>query len=141
VALDPGNPEQGSRGVPPTLHARGSEALVFGQLGFIGHATGHKQIFRTRRANDLVGYLHAGLHPAPIGRQKRVPALDGEVPGLRKQVPTSRNVRGSRLVDFALGGLNYQIEHHQRGLFRSYAQVLRRLHAVGAPLRAASARR
>ena len=25
---------------------------------------------------------------------------------------TSRNVRGSRFVDFLLGGLNYQIEHH-----------------------------
>ena len=36
-------------------------ALMFGQLGFIGHDAGHKQIFRTRRANDLVGYLHAGL--------------------------------------------------------------------------------
>src|SRR3712207_8995744 len=31
---------------------------------------------------------------------------------LRRQVLTSRNVAGSRLVDFALGGLNYQIEHH-----------------------------
>ena len=31
---------------------------------------------------------------------------------LRRQVLTSRNVRGGRLVDFALGGLNYQIEHH-----------------------------
>jgi fatty acid desaturase len=31
---------------------------------------------------------------------------------LRTQVLTSRNVRGSRLVDFLLGGLNYQIEHH-----------------------------
>jgi fatty acid desaturase len=25
---------------------------------------------------------------------------------------TARNVRGSWLVDFVLGGLNYQIEHH-----------------------------
>jgi fatty acid desaturase len=31
---------------------------------------------------------------------------------LRRQVLTSRNVRGGWLVDFALGGLNYQIEHH-----------------------------
>jgi fatty acid desaturase len=85
---------------------------------------------------------------------------------LRKQVLTSRNVRGGRFVDFALGGLNYQIEHHlfpsmprpnlrraqpivrdfcvehgisysQCGMLRSYSQVLRHLHAVGAPLRAA----
>ena len=31
---------------------------------------------------------------------------------MRRQVLTSRNVAGSRLVDFVLGGLNYQIEHH-----------------------------
>jgi fatty acid desaturase len=84
---------------------------------------------------------------------------------LRKQVLTSRNVHGGRWADFALGGLNYQIEHHlfpsmprpnlrraqpivhdfcvehgisysQSGLLRSYGDVLRHLHAVGAPLRA-----
>jgi fatty acid desaturase len=31
---------------------------------------------------------------------------------LRRQVLMSRNVRGGPWVDFALGGLNYQIEHH-----------------------------
>ncbi len=31
---------------------------------------------------------------------------------LRRQVLTSRNVRGGRLLDALLGGLNYQIEHH-----------------------------
>ncbi|MEI8411198.1 MULTISPECIES: fatty acid desaturase family protein [unclassified Kribbella] len=31
---------------------------------------------------------------------------------LRRQVLMSRNVRGGVMVDFALGGLNYQIEHH-----------------------------
>ena len=85
---------------------------------------------------------------------------------LRRQVVTSRNIRGGWFADFALGGLNYQIEHHlfpsmprpslrraqklvrahcgQHGLtyhettiFGSYAQVLRHLHAVGAPLRPA----
>lgn len=85
---------------------------------------------------------------------------------LRKQVLTSRNVRGGRWVDFVLGGLNYQIEHHlfpsmpcpnlrhaqsvvrqfcaqhdiaysQCGLLRSYGYVLKHLHAMGAPLRVA----
>ena len=80
---------------------------------------------------------------------------------------TSRNVRGGG-VDFALGGLNYQIEHHlfpsmprpnlrraqplvrafcrrhgvpyrETGLFGSYAQALRHLHEVGAPLRLGAA--
>jgi fatty acid desaturase len=31
---------------------------------------------------------------------------------LEQQVLTSRNVRGGPIVDFAYGGLNYQIEHH-----------------------------
>jgi len=31
---------------------------------------------------------------------------------LRRQVLTSRNVRGGPLVESLLGGLNYQIEHH-----------------------------
>ena len=80
---------------------------------------------------------------------------------------TSRNVAGSRLVDFLLGGLNYQIEHHlfpnmprpnlryaqplvrafcerhglayvEASLVGSYAEALRHLHAVGAPLRPAA---
>ena len=83
---------------------------------------------------------------------------------LRRQVLTSRNVRGGWLTDFVLGGLNYQIEHHlfpnlprpnlrkvralvrahcadrgihytETSLFGSYAIVLRHLHALGAPLR------
>ncbi|HEY3748944.1 MAG TPA: acyl-CoA desaturase [Pseudonocardiaceae bacterium] len=87
---------------------------------------------------------------------------------LRKQVLTSRNVNGGRWVDYTLGGLNYQIEHHlfpsmprpnlrhakpivrdfcrareihyaECGVLRSYGSVLNHLHAVGAPLRAAAA--
>jgi fatty acid desaturase len=79
---------------------------------------------------------------------------------LRRQVLTARNVRGGPVVDFALGGLNYQIEHHlfpsmpranlrhaqplvrafcaDRGvpyrestLLSSYAEAIRHLHAVG----------
>ena len=92
-------------------------------------------------------------------------AADEQVDFLRRQVLTSRNVRGGWLVDTLLGGLNYQIEHHlfpsmprpnlrrsqalirafcdQHGvsywettLLRSYAQALHHLHAVGQPLRA-----
>jgi fatty acid desaturase len=39
-------------------------------------------------------------------------AEDDDTDFLRRQVLTSRNVRGGWLVDFLLGGLNYQIEHH-----------------------------
>ncbi|MQA10046.1 MAG: acyl-CoA desaturase [Pseudonocardiaceae bacterium] len=271
-------------------------ALIFTQLSFIGHDAGHKQIFRTRRANDVIGRLHGGLvglsygwwigkhnrHHANPNHESEDPDLDVPVLAfsegqsratrgvlrwlakyqaffffplllleglnlhwssvqsvwrrevkarrlekalllghigaylaavfivlspltglvfiavhqglwgvymgcsfapnhkgmptlqeghkldfLRKQVLTSRNVRGGPLVDFALGGLNYQIEHHlfpsmprpnlrhaqavvrefcagrdieysQCGLLRSYGYVLDHLHAVGAPLRAAA---
>ena len=79
---------------------------------------------------------------------------------LRRQVLTSRNIRGGWLTDFAFGGLNYQIEHHlfpsmprpnlrrsqalvaafcqerglpycQSSLPGSYAQALRHLNAIG----------
>ncbi|MFI6019436.1 fatty acid desaturase family protein [Streptomyces sp. NPDC051287] len=83
---------------------------------------------------------------------------------LRRQVLTSRNVRGGRFTDLMLGGLNYQIEHHlfpsmpsphlrkaqvlvrayceeigvpyhETGLLRSYHEALTHLHRVGAPIR------
>jgi len=86
---------------------------------------------------------------------------------LRRQVLTSRNVRGGLLTDFALGGLNYQIEHHlfpnmpraslrrakplvrahcaalgvpycETSLVASFRAVLTHLNEVGAPLRARS---
>ncbi|HVV12591.1 acyl-CoA desaturase [Amycolatopsis sp.] len=36
-------------------------AVLFAQLAFVGHDAGHKQIFRTRRPNDLIGTVHGGL--------------------------------------------------------------------------------
>ena len=260
-------------------------AVMFTQLAFIGHDAGHRQIFRSRKANDTVGYVHGALvgisydwwvdkhirHHANPNHEDEDPDLDipllafslaqsGEKRGFvrwtskyqaflffplllleglnlhvagvrgpgrervlllahvavyltavfvvlsppialafiavhqglwgvymgcsfapnhkgmptiprgvtlsffRKQVMTSRNIRGSRAVDFLLGGLNYQIEHHlfpamprpnlrraqalvrefcaQRGidyaecgLLRSYGYVLKHLHDMGAPLR------
>jgi fatty acid desaturase len=91
-----------------------------------------------------------------------------ELDYLRRKVVTSRGVRGGWFVDFALGGLNYQIEHHlfpnmprpnlrraqplvrafllDRGLpygecgaLRSYARALGHLDRVGEPLRPISA--
>jgi fatty acid desaturase len=108
--------------------------------------------------------LYLGCSFAP--NHKGMPTLTeaDQLDFLRRQVLTSRNVRGSRFVDFLLGGLNYQIEHHlfpnmprpnlrhaqplvrefcrrhdlpyaEASLFGSYAEALRHLHAVGAPLR------
>src|SRR5204863_5589194 len=36
-------------------------AIVFTQIGFIGHDAGHRQIFRSKRANYVVGLLHGNL--------------------------------------------------------------------------------
>jgi fatty acid desaturase len=108
--------------------------------------------------------LYLGCSFAP--NHKGMPTLTDadQLDFLRRQVLTSRNVAGSRLVDFALGGLNYQIEHHlfpnmprpnlrraqplirafcqqhglpyvEASLFGSYAEAVRHLHVVGAPLR------
>jgi fatty acid desaturase len=83
---------------------------------------------------------------------------------LRRQVLTTRNVRGGLFTDFLLGGLNYQVEHHlfpnmpranlrkaqpivrrycdelnvlytETSLVGSYAIALRHLNEVGRPLR------
>ena len=54
--------------------------------------------------------VYLGITFAP--NHKGMPHPDGTEDFLRKQVLTSRNVRGGWLVDTALGGLNYQIEHH-----------------------------
>ena len=105
-------------------------------------------------------YLGSSFAP----NHKGMPILDATDRSsfLRRQVLTSRNVHGGWLTDFALGGLNYQIEHHlfpsmprpslrraqepvrafcaqrgipycETGLLASYVQVLQHLHATGRP--------
>ncbi|AGL20079.1 fatty acid desaturase [Actinoplanes sp. N902-109] len=61
--------------------------------------------------------IHQGLFGVYLGmtfapNHKGMPHPTGSEDFLRKQVLTSRNVRGGQLTDIALGGLNYQIEHH-----------------------------
>ncbi|MDN3295243.1 acyl-CoA desaturase [Streptomyces ficellus] len=111
--------------------------------------------------------LHLGMAFAPNHKGMEVPDPDGEPWGhLRRQVLTSRNIRGSVLTDWFLGGLNYQVEHHlfpsmarphlrlaqpvvrahcralgirytETGFIDSYRQALGHLYEVGAPLRMA----
>ena len=103
--------------------------------------------------------FYMGCSFAP--NHKGMPPLseEDEQDYLRRQVLTSRNIRGGRLTDWVLGGLNYQVEHHlfpsmpranlhraqplverfcaERGvryvetsLLSSYGQVLRHMHDV-----------
>jgi fatty acid desaturase len=104
--------------------------------------------------------VYLGCSFAPNHKGMPVLGEDEKSDFLRRQVITSRNIRGGWLTDFALGGLNYQIEHHlfpsmprpslrharepvrafcaqhgiayrDSGFFASYADVLRHLHTVG----------
>ncbi|MCP2265392.1 fatty acid desaturase family protein [Promicromonospora thailandica] len=56
--------------------------------------------------------VYMGATFAP--NHKGMPLLpkDNTVDFLRRQVLTSRNIRGGRFVEYAMGGLNYQVEHH-----------------------------
>jgi fatty acid desaturase len=59
----------------------------------------------------LLGF-YLGCSFAPNHKGMPILAASDNTDFLRRQVLTARNVRGGWLTDFALGGLNYQIEHH-----------------------------
>ncbi len=104
--------------------------------------------------------LYLGASFAPNHKGMPILRPEDDLDFLRRQVLTSRNIRGGWFTDLALGGLNYQIEHHlfpsmprpslrksqplisefcrqqglpycQASLAGSYAQALRHLHQVG----------
>ena len=54
--------------------------------------------------------LGASFAPAHKGMPLVPPEM--KLDFLRRQVTVSRNVRGNPVLDWAMGGLNYQIEHH-----------------------------
>ena len=54
--------------------------------------------------------LGASFAPAHKGMPIVPPGM--KLDFLRRQVMVSRNVRGNPVLDWAMGGLNYQIEHH-----------------------------
>jgi fatty acid desaturase len=89
--------------------------------------------------HQAVWGIYMGCTFAPNHKGMPTIAPGEELDFLRRQVLTSRNVRGGLLTDFALGGLNFQIEHHlfpsmPRGSLR-HAQPLVRAHcaALGVP--------
>ncbi len=111
--------------------------------------------------------LYMGCSFAPGHKGMPIMPAGEKVDFLRKQTMTTRNIRGGKVVDFTLGGLNYQIEHHlfpsmprpnlrhaqrivsefctrrgidysQCGWGRTYGYVLEHLHSVGASLRLAN---
>lgn len=56
--------------------------------------------------------LYLGVSFAPNHKGMPVIPADSKLDFARRQIVTSRNVSGGALLTFALGGLDYQIEHH-----------------------------
>jgi len=135
------------------LHTAGYLGLVFWIL-----SPGKALLFIAVHQGLFGLYLGCSFAPNHKGMPQLSP--DDAADYLRRQVLTSRNVRGHWLTDFALGGLNYQIEHHlfpsmpranlrhaqhivkefcaanrvsylETGLVASYAQALRHLDTIG----------
>jgi len=104
--------------------------------------------------------VYMGMSFAPNHKGMPLVPQGAKLDFLRRQVLMSRNIRGNRTLDFLMGGLNYQIEHHlfpsmprphlrraaptirafceeygvhytETGLFRSYAIVTRHINRVG----------
>jgi fatty acid desaturase len=140
---------------------------------FVGYVAVLATTLTWPQALAFVG-IHKGLQGIYLGMSfapghKGMPVMNEEQsadPFLR-QVLTSRNMKGSPFIDTAIGGLNYQIEHHlfpsmprphlrlaspvvrefcaRRGVvyteaspFASYAAGLGHLHRVGTGLRSRS---
>ena len=121
--------------------------------------------------NPALFGVYLGCTFAPNHKGMEMLTSDSEkLDFLRRQVLTSRNVRGDHLINVLLGGLNYQIEHHlfpsmpsvnlrrakpivrdfcarigvpyaEASLMHSYRLALRHLHEAGAPLRRKTADR
>ncbi|WP_024934107.1 fatty acid desaturase family protein [Actinomadura welshii] len=108
--------------------------------------------------------LHLGAVFAPNHKGMAMPEPGQRWGHLRRQVLTSRNVRGGPVTDWVMGGLNYQIEHHlfpgvprcnlrkmqpmvrehcaavgvpytETGLVASYREALGHMREIGEPLR------
>lgn len=104
--------------------------------------------------------VYMGMSFAPNHKGMPIVPAGTKIDFLRRQVLMSRNVRGGRLLDTVMGGLNYQIEHHlfpsmprphlrkastmiaeycrehgvpytQTGLWQSYGIVVRYINRVG----------
>jgi fatty acid desaturase len=56
--------------------------------------------------------LYMGSSFAPNHTGMPILPHDAKVDFLRRQVLTSRNIRGNWIMDTFMGGLNYQVEHH-----------------------------
>ncbi|MFD0690019.1 fatty acid desaturase family protein [Actinomadura fibrosa] len=139
------------------LHAVGVLALAFALL------SPGKAVALLLVQHAVFG-VHLGSVFAPNHKGMAMPEPGERWGHLRRQVLTSRNVRGGAVTDWFMGGLNYQVEHHlfpnaprcnlrrvrplvrrhcaalglpytETGLVESYRLALRHMDEVGAPPR------
>ncbi|MEW2358524.1 acyl-CoA desaturase [Spirillospora sp. NPDC029432] len=149
--------EKALEGVLLAVHVVGYLGLVFTLL------SPGKALVLIAIHQGLFG-VHLGCAFAPNHKGMEMPEGDVRLDHLRRQVLTSRNVRGGVVTDWMLGGLNYQIEHHlfpsvprpnlrrlrplvrehcaavglpyaEEGAVESYRQALRHMGEVGAAAR------
>ncbi|WP_100446097.1 fatty acid desaturase family protein [Glycomyces xiaoerkulensis] len=153
----------------PGLRNRGVEA-AFLAIHFAAYLTFLFTVLSPGKAvlfilvHKAVWGIYMGSIFAPNHKGMPLIGDDSNLDFLRKQVLTSRNVRGGRFTDLALGGLNYQIEHHlfpamaspflrqarpivreycdekgidycETGFLASHVEALRSMHASGEPIR------
>jgi fatty acid desaturase len=156
-----------SRGGSRRVEALGLIVHAVLYIGLLLLAMSPEKAVAFAAIHQAVWGIYMGTTFAPNHKGMPIIAPGEKLDFLRRQVLTSRNVRGGLLTDFALGGLNYQIEHHlfpsmprsalrhaqplvrahcaalgipycETSLFASYRAALTHLHAMGAPLRAAA---
>ncbi|BDZ38542.1 fatty acid desaturase family protein [Microbacterium suwonense] len=140
--------------------------IVFLGIRLIGYVTLVLVVLSPGVAAGFLGVqlgifgFYMGIAFAPNHKGMPVVPRTMKLDFLRRQVMMSRNIGGTRMLDFLMGGLNYQIEHHlfpsmprphlrraapvvaaycrahgvpytQVGLFSSYAIVVRYINRVG----------
>jgi fatty acid desaturase len=137
-------------------------------VGFLVLALGPSTALLVIAIHKTVGGFYLATVFAPNHKGMPQTDEESDLDFLRAQVTTSRNIRGGWWRDLLFGSLNYQIEHHlfpgmprnqvrragpivrafcveagvlyhETSLLGSYAELLRFLHAVGAPLRSREA--
>ena len=153
VIGDRGLKHRGSEAVFLAVRLIGWPVLVLAVLGgWLGAAFLAVQL--------MVFGVYMGASFAPNHKGMPLVPRDTRIDFLSRQVLTSRNIRGGRAVDWLMGGLNLQIEHHlfpsmpssslrraqpivraycaeqgvpytEAGLLESYGIVVRHLNRVG----------
>jgi fatty acid desaturase len=148
----------------PLIEAPGMVAhfVIYGSLMFILLPAEEALLFML--VHQCLFGFYMGSVFAPNHKGMPIPTATTRLNFFNRQIRSSRNITPSPIGDFWLGGLNYQIEHHlfpniprnklkearaitrhfclersipyyETSVWRAYAEVLRYLHRVVAPLR------